>query len=81
MSQAPFDYDPPANDTHGGLTLAIYADRPHVLAQIREIALNANLLVMSAQPMAGAASSAPSALSSATCWKPFSRKKRVPMLW
>jgi hypothetical protein len=30
--------------------------------------------MMSAQPMAGAASSAPSALSSTTCWKPCSSK-------
>jgi hypothetical protein len=37
--------------------------------------------MMSAQPIAGAASSAPSAASRATCVKPASLKNRWAMLW
>ncbi len=49
MSQVPFAYAMPANDADAAITLAVYADRPHVLAQLREDAVNAGFRVTAAQ--------------------------------
>lgn len=57
MSQAPFAHSRSAllaeafaaNDADAALSLAVFADRPHVLAQLREDAVNAGYHVTSAQ--------------------------------
>lgn len=49
MPQAPFSYALAANDAGLALSLAVFADRPHVLAQLREDAVNAGFQVTTAQ--------------------------------
>ncbi|MFM5906481.1 MAG: MarR family transcriptional regulator [Novosphingobium sp.] len=57
MAQAPFLVAPldqaiAANDAGLALSLAVFADRPHVLAQLREDAVNAGYQVTSSQGLA-----------------------------
>lgn len=51
MPQPSFAYALPANDAGAALSLAVFADRPHVLAQMREDAVNAGFHVSVAQPI------------------------------
>jgi DNA-binding MarR family transcriptional regulator len=52
MAQAPFSHALAANDAGVALSLAVFADRPHVLAQLREDAVNAGFHVTAAQGVA-----------------------------
>ncbi|PLK27684.1 MarR family transcriptional regulator [Novosphingobium sp. TH158] len=52
MPQAPFAHALAANDAGIALSLAVFTDRPHVLAQLREDAVNAGFHVTTAQGVA-----------------------------
>ena len=53
MAQANFVYSEAANDAAGlPLSLSVYADRPHVLAQLRDDAVAAGLRIAGTGPLA-----------------------------
>ncbi len=51
MVQAPFAYSQAANDAGVMLSLAVFADRSHVLGQLRDDAVSAGFHVTAAQPV------------------------------